>query len=204
MRKTIVLLAAVLASLIPAACSSPTPPKTVTTPNFRLHFTTTTTAARPLVLVLGATGRPLSEIVRVQNQDTYADQQGYVVAYLQAPPGSGNTWATGLNSSPGGMRDDMPYLLSAVSLMRNYVAVDMHRVYIEGWSNGGFEAVRAALARPDLFAGAGEIESVLDVPVTTTNPVRVVHIHATRDTVVPILGGDSPLLANSLGHSVSL
>lgn len=90
------------------------------------------------------------------------------------------------------MRDDMPYLLSQLTTIRATVQVDMHRVYIEGWSTGGFYAMRAALQRPDVFAAAGEIEAVIDVPVTTTVPIRAVHVHPTRDTVVPILGGNSP------------
>jgi poly(3-hydroxybutyrate) depolymerase len=176
----------------------------VITPNFRLHHTTTTTAPRPLVLVLGASGRTLADVYRVQNQDSYADQQGYVVAYVQAPPGSGNTWATGPNSSPGNMRDDMPYLLTQLGQIRSLVPIDRSRVYIEGWSNGGFYALRAALQRPDVFAAAGEIEAVLDVPVRTSAGMRVMHIHSTRDTVVPIRGGNSPLLAANLGHPVNL
>src|SRR4051794_24640633 len=204
MRKTIVLLAAVLASLIAAACSSPTPPKTIANPNFPLHVTTTSTEPRPLVLVLGATGRTLADIVRVQGQDDYADQQGYVVGYLQAPPNTNNTWATGYNSSPGGLRNDLPYLLNQVALMKQQVAIDPHRIYIEGWSNGGFFALRAALAYPTIFAAAGEIEAVLDVPYSTKTPIRVFHIHATRDAVVPINGGTSPLLEANIGHPVNL
>ena len=204
MRKIGVLIAGIVLSIVFSACAPATPPRTVSTPNFRLHYTTTTTTPRPLVLVLGATGRSLDEVVRVQNQDTYADQQGYVVAYVAAPPGSGNTWATGPNSSPGNLRDDMPYLLSQLASMRAIVPIDAHRVYIEGWSNGGFYAMRAALQRPDVFAAAGEIEAVLDVPVTTTTPIRAVHVHSTRDTVVPIRGGNSPLLASNLGHPVNL
>jgi poly(3-hydroxybutyrate) depolymerase len=102
------------------------------------------------------------------------------------------------------MRDDLPYLLNQLVLMRSQVAVDPHRVYLEGWSNGGFFALRAALARPEVFAAVGEIESVLDVPVATSAPVRVLHMHATRDTVVPIAGGNSALLASSIGHTVNL
>src|SRR3954449_8825736 len=107
MRRFVMLFLTLGMAVLASSCTpapAPTPPKTITTPNFRLHFTTTTTAPRPLVLVLGATGRTLADIVRVQGQDDYADQQGYVVGYLQAPPNTNNTWATGYNSSPGGLR----------------------------------------------------------------------------------------------------
>ena len=68
------------------------------------------------------------------------------------------------------------------------VAVDPHRIYIEGWSNGGFFALRAALAYTSVFAAAGEIEAVLDVPYSTKTPIRVFHIHGINDQVVPING----------------
>jgi polyhydroxybutyrate depolymerase len=204
MRRIIVLVFLLVISTVGAACAAPSPPKTITTANYRLHFTTTTSAARPLVLVLGATGRALADIVRVQGQDQYAEQQGYVVAYLQAPPNTNNTWATGYNSSPGGLRNDLPYLLDQIAQMKRQVAIDPHRVYIEGWSNGGFFALRAALAYPTVFAAAGEIEAVLDVPYSTKTPIRVFHIHGTNDQVVPINGGTSPLLEASIGHPVNL
>jgi poly(3-hydroxybutyrate) depolymerase len=205
MRRFMVLILILGLSVIAAAaCTTSTPPKTITTPNYRLHFTTTTTAPRPLVMVLGASGRALADIVRVQGQDAYADQQGYVVAYLQAPPNTDHTWATGYNSSPGGLRNDLPYLLNQLALMKTSVSIDPHRIYLEGWSNGGFFALRAALWRTDLFAAAGEIEAVLDVSYSTRNPIRVLHIHSTRDTVVPIEGGNSPLLESSMGHPVDL
>src|SRR4051812_27318972 len=95
MRRFLLLIVVLGLSAVAAACAPSTPPKTITTPNYRLHFTTTTTAPRPLVIVLGASGRALAEIARVQGQDDYADQQGYVVAYLQAPPNTDHTWATG-------------------------------------------------------------------------------------------------------------
>ncbi len=65
-------------------------------------------------------------------------------------------------------------------------------------------AVHAATTAPDVFAAAGEIESVLDMPVATKRPVRIIHIHSPLDTVVPIGGGDSALFHGFFGRHVRL
>ena len=101
--------------------------------------------------------------------------------------------------------DGTAYLRQQVNAMRALLpAIDPHRIYVEGWSNGRFMAVYALTEAPDLFAAGGEIESVLDLPAATPVPVRVIHIHALGDTVVPIAGGDSALLAAACGHPMDL
>jgi len=177
---------------------------TIQTTAFRLHYPTTDTAAKPLVIILGATGRSQAQVVQVQNQDTLAEQQGYVAAYVQAPNAS-NTWWTGPDSSCVTPFDGTAYLRQQIAVMRTLVpSIDPFRIYIEGWSNGGFMAVYALTAAPDLFAAGGEIESVLDLPAATNVPVRVKHLHAIGDTVVPIAGGNSLLLAAACGHPMVL
>lgn len=117
-----------------AACTpAPAPAKTIQTTAFRLHFPTAGTAPKPLVVVLGATGRSQAQIVQVQNQDLLAEQQGYVAAYVQAP-NAANTWWTGPNSSCVAPYDGTAYLRQQVAAMRALVpSIDPHRIYVEGW-----------------------------------------------------------------------
>lgn len=191
-------------ALVGAAACTPVPTtKTLVTKAFRLHYSTTSTAPKPLVVILGATGRTQAQIVVLQNQDAYAEQQGYVAAYVEAPSAV-NTWWTGPNSSAVRPYDGVSYLVQQVRTIEAMVPIDSRRVYIEGWSNGGFMAVHTITTRPDVFKAAGEIEAVLDLPSATTVPVRVKHIHASGDIVVPIHGGNSGLLAAAFGHPVNL
>jgi poly(3-hydroxybutyrate) depolymerase len=174
-------------------------------PTYRLHYDSNVTSARPLVVVLGASGRTLAQMYAEQSQDTYADQHGYVVAYVQAP-GTDHNWNAGPDccAFQNLTRDDVGYLVGQVNLVKARVSIDPHRVYVEGWSNGGFMAARALTARPDVFAAGGEIEAVLDVAPASQTPVRLRHLHSISDTVVPIRGGNSPLLASSAGHPVNI
>jgi polyhydroxybutyrate depolymerase len=184
-----------------AACG---PVNTVTT-TYRLHYDSNVTTARPLVVVLGATGRTLSKMYAEQNQDSFADQHGYAVAYVQAPTPD-HSWNAGPDccayKTP--TRDDVSFLVAQVNLIRTKVSVDPHRIYVEGWSNGGFMAARALTTRPDLFAAGGESEGVLDVAPAKATPVRLRHIHSTSDVVVPVGGGNSPLLSGVAGHPVNI
>ena len=155
----------------------------------------------PLVLVLGASGQDLKSIATVQDQNDLAERKGFAVAYVPAPNPE-LIWYTGPNSSNVRPYDGVSYLTGIVEQIAATTSIDRSRVYVEGWSNGGFMAVHAATTAPDVFAAAGELESVLDMPVRTTEPVRIIHIHSPLDEIVPITGGNSPLFQGHFGRSV--
>jgi polyhydroxybutyrate depolymerase len=210
----IVALAACCVALISCSDSPRTPPpaapatraaavwQTVTGPHYRLHAPPGP-AAVPLVIVLGSTGTTLEQIVAVQGQDALAEQRHFAVLYVEAP-NPRHVWYTGPNSSNVEPYDGVAYLRALIDTVAVTTPIDRKRVYIEGWSNGGFMAVHATTTAPEVFAAAGELESVLDMPVTTTRPVRIIHIHSPKDSIIPINGGDSPLLNADFGHPVVL
>ena len=178
------------------------PWQTVDTAAYRLHHPTLGDPV-PLVLVLGASGQTLNRIATLQGQNDLAERDGFAVVYVPAPNAE-NIWYTGPNSSNVRPYDGVKYLTGIVDQIATRTRIDRSRVYIEGWSNGGFMAVHAATTAPDVFAAAGELESVLDMPVRTTSPVRIIHIHSPFDEVVPINGGNSPLFHGAFGRSVQL
>ncbi len=169
---------------------------------YQLHRSTSSKAI-PLVIVLGASGHDLAGIVTVQGQDQLAEHNGFAVAYVPAPNAE-RIWYTGPNSSNVPAYDGVAYLTKIVTRIADTTSIDRTRVYIEGWSNGGFMAVHAATTAPNVFAAAGELESVLDMPVRTTTPVRIIHIHSPHDSIVPIAGGNSPLFDGAFGRTVQL
>jgi polyhydroxybutyrate depolymerase len=70
--------------------------------------------------------------------------------------------------------------------------VDERRVFVVGYSNGGFMAHRLACERAEeiraivSMAAAGP---AADEPCSPANPVAVLEVHGDRDTVVPYPGG---------------
>jgi polyhydroxybutyrate depolymerase len=88
--------------------------------------------------------------------------------------------------------DDAGYLRSLIGEICRQFAVDQKRVHLIGWSNGGFMAYRMACDSADLIAGIASLAGLtfLDPSrCTPSQPVNILHIHATGDTTIPYAGG---------------
>jgi polyhydroxybutyrate depolymerase len=88
--------------------------------------------------------------------------------------------------------DDVGYLVGLIDEIASRVEVDPRRVYVLGHSNGGFMAYRTAcdaaaqVAAIVSLSGATEYEAADCAP---SEPVSVLEIHGTGDTVVAYAGG---------------
>ena len=87
--------------------------------------------------------------------------------------------------------DDVAYLAGLIDAIKADYAVDDKRVYLFGHSNGGFMSYRmahehgGAIAAIASLAGADQSRSRPAPP----EPVHVLQIHGTADTVIPYEGG---------------
>jgi predicted esterase len=88
------------------------------------------------------------------------------------------------------LRNDVGYLVDVVHAVAASVPVDLTRVYIVGFSNGGMMALRAICSAPEVFAAAGSVSG----PFLGTSCEKAVwrHIAAAPDPIVPAAGGISP------------
>jgi polyhydroxybutyrate depolymerase len=88
--------------------------------------------------------------------------------------------------------NDSAYLRALIDAIRRNYAVDPKRIYITGYSNGGFMAHRMACDHADLiaavvsYAGATFLDPGACVP---TEPVSILQIHGTEDPVILYGGG---------------
>jgi polyhydroxybutyrate depolymerase len=88
--------------------------------------------------------------------------------------------------------DDAGYLLALIDEIKVQLNVDDRRVYVVGWSNGGFMSYRMAcehagtVAAIASLAGATYLDPTLCSPA---EPVHVLQIHGTLDPVTPYEGG---------------
>jgi predicted esterase len=88
------------------------------------------------------------------------------------------------------LRNDVGYLVDVVHAVEASVPVDLTRVYVVGFSNGGMMALRAICSAPETFAAAGSVSG----PFLGTTCEKAVwrHIAAAPDPIVPPAGGVSP------------
>ena len=119
--------------------------------------------------------------------DSVGDGQDVALAY---PAGIGSSWNAG-NCCGQAHRDnvdDIGFLVHVVDLIRQVRPIDLDRVYVAGFSNGGMMALRAVCDRPDVFAAAVSVSGTLQTPCAGRLALNAMLIHGLRDTTVPYYG----------------
>jgi polyhydroxybutyrate depolymerase len=119
--------------------------------------------------------------------DAVADSQDVALAY---PAGIGGSWNAGncCGDAHAQRTDDVGFLVRIVQLVQQTRPIDLDRVYLAGFSNGGMMALKAECDRPDVFAAAVSVSGTLQAPCSGLRPVDAMMIHGERDTTVPYRG----------------
>ena len=152
-------------------------------------------AALPLVILLhgfGVTGAMQDDFLRLRG---LAESRRYLMV---SPDGTRNPdgapfWnATDACCGFGATVDDSAYLAAVIQQVQSDYVVDAQKVFVVGFSNGGFMAYRMACDHADLIAGIVSISAAtfLDTArCTPTSPVNVVEVHGTNDETITYEGG---------------
>lgn len=87
--------------------------------------------------------------------------------------------------------DDSAYLAGVIDEIRDDFAVDDRRIFVLGHSNGGFMAYRLACDHAEVIAGVVSLEGAMidEADCDPDEPVSVVEVHGTADTVIRYEGG---------------
>lgn len=88
--------------------------------------------------------------------------------------------------------DDSGYLRSLIETIIADYPIDLDRIHVTGWSNGGFMSYRMACDHADLVASIATLagSTFLDVTqCTPSEPVHVLQLHGTLDDVIAYDGG---------------
>jgi polyhydroxybutyrate depolymerase len=150
----------------------------------------------PLLLLLHGYNGDAAGIEEYLNLRPVADQAGVILAIPEGVKDKegGRFW----NAAPvccdfyGAGVDDSAYLSQLIEDLQARYSVDPRRIYIAGFSNGGFMAHRMACDHADMvagivsMAGMGLIDQAACVPA---RPVAVLQIHGDADTGVLYEGG---------------
>lgn len=163
-------------------------------------------AQLPLVVVLH--GRPGSGagIAVITDMNTIADRHGFAVVY---PDGLEDdilrSWNYGRDipiypaePTPIGQRDDAQFMRDLVQHVSQLLPIDQQRVYVTGFSNGGFMTQRLACEAPETFAAFAAVGATLSWGFNTLclnqPPVSLLIMHGTEDVSIPWTGTTAPLM----------
>jgi polyhydroxybutyrate depolymerase len=156
---------------------------------YRLHKPTGLPASAPLVVVLHGGFGNAAQAERSYGWDELADSSKFVVAY---PDGVNRAWnvnGAGCCGRPAKAGiDDVGFITAAVVDVERNVSVNASRVYAAGMSNGGMMDYTLA-CDTGIFAAIGPVSGTQLDPCHSPHPTSVMHIHGTKDPLVPYPGG---------------
>ena len=161
--------------------------------------------ALPLVVLLHGGGGGAQQAMNAYPLQQVADLEGFI---LVAPNGTGpfprellRTWNVkfGFGYAQRNDVDDVGFLRALILELEKMLAVDPHRVYLTGLSNGAILCHWAAAANSDLIAGIAPVvgtvggrnadEQQLHMPGKPTHPVDVILFNGGLDEHLPPEGG---------------
>lgn len=153
------------------------------------------TVATAVVLAFHGGGGNAANMAQMTAFSDQADQAGFLVVY---PNGTGRlenkllTWNGGTCCAYAQEQnvDDVAFVRAIVADLEKVTAVDPHRIYATGFSNGGILSYRLACEASDLFAAIASVSGTQNItPCTPAQPVAILHFHGTNDQNVPYNGG---------------
>ena len=163
---------------------------------YRVYKPAGVPASAPLVVVLHGGFGTAAQAERAYGWDNLADSAKFVVAY---PDGLNRAWNTngGGCCGPSGRDgvDDVGFITAAVADIVRNVGINSSQVYATGISNGGIMSYTLA-CNTGIFAAIGPDSATQLDPCRSPHPTSVMHIHGTRDRLIPYQGGQGLSIIN--------
>lgn len=163
---------------------------------YRLHAPPGLLKARPvpLVLVFHGGGGDGEGAASLTGFDALADREGFLVAY---PDGIGKHWNDGRENADFETYrqrvDDVAFVGATIDAISRDHAVDPHRVFATGFSNGGIFSHSLGARLSARIAAIAPVSGGIAEPFRPRfrpeRPVSVLIIHGTDDPLVPFHGG---------------
>ncbi len=143
----------------------------------------------PLVFVLHGYGGNIRYTKQYLGFDEVADKNGFAVCYPQGLSGKEKSdpyWNANMEEG----NDDIGFLSSLVVELVATYGLDEERVYVSGYSNGGFMSYTLALNAPEIFKKAAVVSGLISEldweNRQSAQPISILHIHGAKDEVIEI------------------
>jgi len=151
----------------------------------------------PLVIVLHPHGSSAKGIEKTSDMSTKADKEGFLVVY---PNGTGNprAWNAGFYPLNPTQSDDVAFISAVIDKLEKDLQVDVNRIYVCGFSNGGFMTYRLGAELSERLAAIAVVEgtigarqpdgSILRIR-NPSRPIPLIAFNGKEDRAVPYNGG---------------
>jgi len=146
----------------------------------------------PLVIYLHSRGFTAEHNMDRTQLNPVADRNDFLVVY---PRAINLVWNSGNGDRIGRSTpdvNDVGFIDALIDILSTNYSIDPDRIYVAGWSNGGFMAYKLACQLSHRIAAIASVAGVLsDSTLAECNPLRpvpILHIHGTTDKWVPIDG----------------
>lgn len=149
----------------------------------------------PIVFNLhGGASTAIGYLNSIGNMRPIADTANFIIIYPQATTdSSGNpTWHLGGENSKSTSVDDVGFVSHIIDEVSSNYSVDLERVYVTGFSNGGYLAYEIACLLSNKIAGIGSVAGHMFIDTYNycdpSHPTPLINIHGTEDFYDGIAG----------------
>ena len=149
----------------------------------------------PLLIALHGRLGTGKKMIKQTDFNRIAVRGGFIVVY---PEGFKRGWADGRGITHADKQgvDDVAFIDKLVKVLQGKFSIDHTRIYIAGYSNGGFMAQRLAIERSHQFAAIAVVAATLSESLASrfspSRPIPILFIHGTADPFTPYEGGRQP------------
>lgn len=134
----------------------------------------------PLILLLHGASRHMKSTNFLISEEFQSLQQSFVIVPI-APPQF--DWG----KPKGSLVSALPLAINSVKAVKRKYNIDPKRVYVSGYSMGGYGTFNAVLKRPDIFAAGMPLcagWNADDLNAMSTVPLWM--FHGAKDSIIPV------------------
>lgn len=156
----------------------------------------------PLVVVFHGYAGSARSMERGTGMSDKADREGFIAVYPQATGFIRTTWNAGFCCGDAYLQgvDDLKFFKELIETLRTNLNIDIARIYVAGFSNGGMMAYSIATQMPDIIAAIAVVSATAGIRSVESHnarsipaplaPVPLIGFHGMKDRHLPYNGGE--------------
>ncbi len=147
---------------------------------------------KPLIIALHGGGSRWDKFTYKTTQSTLLNAANNKQAVIIFPQGIKNHWNDGRKHLDNDI-NDVSFISSLIDYSIKNYGVDKNKIYIVGFSNGGFMSMRLAIELSDKITGAAAVSAQLSEAIQhkkMKGNVSFMLINGSQDPIVPYKGGE--------------